>query len=240
MTQLERAVVAGGAGAVGEGIVRAFAGAGVEVIVPSRSAERLERLLGRLEPPIAGRVVGEVVQTDDLAALEAWRDRLVAQRGRVDAVVASLGGWFQGEPLAGMTEEVFRRALEDGLLAHFRMARAWVPHLSGHPSSYTFVNGFSARVPYPLAAPVSVSAAGQLMLASAFAAELSERPVRVNALVLGPVVTRARTHGQPEWLNAGEVGRFALALARAGEARGEVFSLLNRAELEAALRGLGA
>jgi NAD(P)-dependent dehydrogenase (short-subunit alcohol dehydrogenase family) len=95
------------------------------------------------------------------------------------------------------------------------------------------VNGYSATTPYAQAAPMSVSAAAQLMMARVMAEELSGTPVRVNALVLGPVMTRARSRGRPEWLGAGEVGEFAAELARSG-VRGEVISLMDRSELAAA------
>jgi NAD(P)-dependent dehydrogenase (short-subunit alcohol dehydrogenase family) len=80
---------------------------------------------------------------------------------------------------------------------------------------------------------MSVSAAAQLMMARVMAKELSGTPVRVNALVLGPVMTRARSRGRPEWLGAGEVGEFAAELARSG-VRSEVISLMDRSELAAA------
>jgi 3-oxoacyl-[acyl-carrier protein] reductase len=233
---LRRAIVAGGTGAVGEGIVRMFAAAGVDVFVPARRQERLDELRVRLPPPARERVHGEVVALDEVGAIERFGER-VAAHGPVDAVVASLGGWSQGEPLARVTEEAFRRVLEDGLGAHFRVMRALVPQLVDHPSSYTFVNGFSARAAYPLAGPVSVGAAGQLMLAQVLAAELADAPLRVNTLVLGPVMTRARTHGRAEWLGADDVGRFIVDVACA-DVRGEVFSLLNRAELDAARQRL--
>jgi NAD(P)-dependent dehydrogenase (short-subunit alcohol dehydrogenase family) len=231
---VERAVVAGGTGAVGEGIVRTLAGAGVTVLVPARSREKLDRLRDRLHASAAARVHGDVVALDDVAAVEAWRDGVVREHGPIDAVVASLGGWWQGEPLARLDEATWRKVLDDGLHAHFRFARAMVPHLAARPTSYTFVNGFSARAPYPLAGPVSVSAAAQLMLAQVLAAEHQEAPLRVNALVLGPVITRVRPSGQTGWITADDVGRIALAVAR-GDARGEVVSVLNLGELDAAL-----
>ncbi|MGC3996511.1 MAG: SDR family oxidoreductase [Anaeromyxobacter sp.] len=236
---LSRAIVAGGTGAVGEGIVRMLAAAGVAVFVPARSRERLDGLLARLPAASRERVSGQVVAMDDVDAIAGFGREVARAHGPVDAVVASLGGWAQGEALLGVAEPVFRRALDDGLGAHFRVMRALAPQLVDHPSSYTFVNGFSARAPYPQAGPVSVSAAGQLMLAQVLAAELADAPLRVNALVLGPVMTRARTHGRPEWLRADDVGRFIVEVARS-TARGEVFSLLNRAELDAARARLGA
>jgi 3-oxoacyl-[acyl-carrier protein] reductase len=228
-----RVVVAGGTGNVGEGLVTAYARGGFEVFVPSRTEEKIESLLSALPPEARGRVHAEVVDTDHVSTIERYRDALVASGGPIDAVVAALGGWWQGAPLHAIGEEKWNGLLDQGLGAHFRFARALIPHLLDHPSSYTFVNGFSATTPYAQAAPMSVSAAAQLMMARVMAEELSGTPVRVNALVLGPIMTRARPRGRPEWLGAGEVGEFAAELARSG-VRGEVISLMDRSELTAA------
>lgn len=225
-----RVVVAGGTGGVGEGIVAAFARGGAEVFVPSRTQERIAAMMQALPEDVRGRVHGEVVEMDEVAGIERYRDDLVSRGGPIDGVVASLGGWWQGEPLHRVSEETWRRLLDQGLGAHFRVARAFVPHLLDHPASYTFVNGFSATTPYPQASPMSVSSAAQLMLARVMAEELSATPVRVNALVLGPMMTRARTRGRPEWLSASQVGEFAVELSRSG-VRGQTISLMDRAEL---------
>ena len=225
-----RVVVAGGTGGVGEGVVAAFARGGFEVFVPSRSEEKVASLLSALPLDARSHVHGEVVDTDHVSTIERYRDALVAGGGPIDAVVAALGGWWQGAPLHAIPEEKWYRLLDQGLGAHFRFARAFVPHLLDHPSSYTFVNGFSAATPYAQASAMSVSSAGQLMMARVMAEELSGTPVRVNALVLGPIMTRARSHGRPEWLHAGDVGEFAAELARS-DVRAEVVSLMDRGEL---------
>lgn len=228
-----RVIVAGGTGGVGEGLVAALARGGHEVFVPSRSEEKIASLLSAIPPDARGRVRGEVVDMDHVSAIERYRDALVASGGPIDAVIATLGGWWQGTPLHAIAEERWNELIDQGIGAHFRLARALLPHLLDHPSSYTFVNGYSATTPYAQAAPMSVSAAAQLMMARVIAEELSGTPVRVNALVLGPIMTRARSRGRPEWLSAGDVGEFAAELARSG-VRGEVISLMDRSELASA------
>jgi NAD(P)-dependent dehydrogenase (short-subunit alcohol dehydrogenase family) len=228
-----RVVVAGGTGGVGEGVVAAFARGGFEVLVPSRSEEKIAALLSALPPDAQPRVRGEVVDMDHVSTIERYRDALISGGGPIDAVVATLGGWWQGTPLHAIPEEKWNGLLDQGLGAHFRFVRAFVPHLLDHPSSYTFVNGFAATTPYAQASAMNVSAAAQLMMARVMAEELSGTPVRVNALVLGPIMTRARSRGRPEWLGAVDVGEFAVKLALS-DVRGEVISLMERGELAAA------
>jgi short-subunit dehydrogenase len=86
-----RVVVAGGTGGVGEGLVAAFARAGFEVLVPSRSEVRIASLLSALPPDARGRVRGEVVDMDHASTIERYRDARVASGGPIDAVDPSSG-----------------------------------------------------------------------------------------------------------------------------------------------------
>ncbi len=204
------AMVAGGAGAVGEGIVRGFLAAGAHVVVPSRDEARLAALRDRLGQPerLVG-LTGDVGTTEGAAEILA---RVLERYDGVDAVVASLGGWWQGPHLADMDLADWDRVLANNLRAHAVVARAFLPQLRTRPgSSYTILSGDAAEVPAVGSAVVSVAAAGQVMLARALAAE--EPAVRVNALVLGVVATRKRADPRPEWITADEVGAFAAHLA---------------------------
>ncbi len=80
-----RVVVAGGTGAVGEGLVAAFARGGFEVLVPSRSEEKIASLLSALPPDARGRVRGEVVDTDHVSTIERYRDAPCTQAAPTSA-----------------------------------------------------------------------------------------------------------------------------------------------------------
>lgn len=107
----------------------------------------------------------------------------------LDAVVASLGGWWRGSPLTAVDPDLWRTLLEGSLTAHFLAARAFLPLIADRPgASYTMINGGAATFPVPGAGPVSVAAAGQLMLKHVLASEHGDRAVRINALVLNSII----------------------------------------------------
>jgi NAD(P)-dependent dehydrogenase (short-subunit alcohol dehydrogenase family) len=220
-------LVAGGAGAVGEGIVSALLAGGAEVVVPSRDPARLAELASRLgSPPGLRTLVGDVGTPAGAAQV---RDAVLAAAGRPDAVVASVGGWRQGGPLVETPLADVRAVLDTGLLAHVVCAQVFLPVLP-RGGSYLTINGGAAEEPVAGAGPVSISAAGQLMLTRVLALESAERGVRVNGLVLGVVATRARQAPRPEWITPEEVGAFVAALvgdAGAGVS-GSVIRLLTR------------
>ncbi len=237
------ALVAGGAGEVGEGIVRVFLHSGATVVVPSRSEQRLAELRSRVAPADGDRLltlVGSVGTEEGAASI---RDAIAHHIGPLDAVVASLGRWWQGQPLADVPLETWQKVLHDGLTAHFIAARTFLPLLADRPrASYTFINGGAAEFPVAYAGPVSVSAAGQLMLKNVLAEEMQDRPVRINTLLLNtPILTRSRPQGEPGWLTADEAGIYAAYLAsdRGADVRGKTIRLYQRAQLAPILAALG-
>jgi NAD(P)-dependent dehydrogenase (short-subunit alcohol dehydrogenase family) len=219
-------LVAGGAGAVGEGIVESFLAADWRVLVPSRSAARLEAQRERLGNPdgLSG-LEGDV---GTAAGAMALRDRLRAEGTRLSAVVASIGGWRSGPLLVDTPLEEWRAVLDGNLTSHLVLAQAFLPMLPPG-SAYTVIVGDGAEAPVRGAGPVSVAASGVLMLARSLALESAGKGVRVNALVLGPVKTR-RSAGRYDWVTAREVGETATWLSSAAGrgVSGAALHMLNR------------
>jgi 3-oxoacyl-[acyl-carrier protein] reductase len=227
-------LVLGGAGEVGEGIVRRLLVYGARVIALSRRDDHLAQLAARIEatyPPEAPR---------------DWRDRLRPQAGDIahaeggprlrDAlagtplhgVVASLGGWRQGRRVVDTPPAVWDEALAPSLGAHVHAARLLLPLVERvADGSYTLINGGAATHPVPGAGAMCVSAVGQLMLKDVLAAEHAREPVRVNALLLAtPVLTRSRPTGERGSISADDVGEWAAYLASPDAPhRGETFIL---------------
>jgi NAD(P)-dependent dehydrogenase (short-subunit alcohol dehydrogenase family) len=230
------ALVAGGAGEVGEGIVKALLHDGATVIVPSRRAAALDGLRERLGESAGERLATHEANVGTIEGAERLRDVILEQFGRLDVVVASIGHWWQGAPLTGVPFEDWKTVIDDNLTSHFVVARTFLPLLASRSgSSYVFINGDACRVPVPKSGPVSITAAAQLMMKDVVAAELKGRPVRVNSIVIGtPVVTRSRSKVKPEWLTADEVGRYVAYLVSdaASGVNGESINLNDRAQVE--------
>lgn len=201
-------VVAGGTGQVGEGIAKAYAEAGWSVVVPTRDVTDDKReLFDRFDT--VELVEADVGTVDGATALHA---RLADAGRSLDAVVASLGGWFSGPELLELDPSTWRDVLAAGLDAHFALARAFAAGVLAAGGVYVMVNGGAAFEPVAGSGPVSVSAAGQLMLARALAAENDDRPGRVLSIVANtPVVTRDRGDGHEGWVTADGIGQLCVA-----------------------------
>ncbi len=229
------ALIAGGTGEIGEGIVEAFLEEGATVVVPSRSKDRIQLLRKRVTSP--DRLITFEDDIGSAGGAEEIRDRIQHDAGRIDAVVASLGGLHAGPALVQVTQEEWQQALADSLTSHFIVARTFLPLLArGHGSSYTFINGPAAVNPVPGAGPLSVTASAQLMLKNALVVEHRKSGVRINTVVINaPLRTRSRIHANPAWLTADEVGHYIAYLASplSSQVRGETIELRNRVQLAA-------
>lgn len=209
-------LVAGGTGTVGEGIVRAFLRAGATVIVPSRAEERLAALADRLAPELRGGLVPLVGDIGDPEGAAALRDQVLTRFGHLDAVVASLGGTWEGkQPITAVSIETWDEYHRSNVRAHFVAARTLLPTLAERPgSSYTLLGGISALMPIPLYSPVAINSAAQLMMAEILMLEMKKTRVRVNQVICGYINTRERAaYAKPEWITADEVGAFCTYIA---------------------------
>ncbi len=232
-------LILGGAGYVGEGIVRSFLEEGAFVIVPSRSQDRLNGLRKLMGPLGGERLVTVPANVGSLQGAEGLADQILEKMGRLDAVVASLGGWWQGPKLIDTSLEEFGKVLTDNLLSHFIAAKAFIPALARSPgSTYTFIAGLAGEVPAVNSGPVSVAMAGQQVLQRVLAEEMKESGVRINELLVKSVMSRARGEPGPETLTAEEVGKFAAKLASSEGAHwhGVQIRLLDRMTYEMAMR----
>ena len=209
-------LIAGGAGTVGEGVVKAFLKEEATVIVPSRAPQRLAGLREFLGPLAGERLELVVGNLGEQGGAEQLRDQILARWGAIHAVVASLGGsWEERLPLLQVPMETFRTYQENNFNAHLLTARTFLPVLMQHSgSSYTLLGGLSALVPIPFYSPVAINSAAQLMMAKLLMAEMKTTKVRINQVMCGYIHTRARAaYAQPEWITAEEVGDFAAYLA---------------------------
>jgi 3-oxoacyl-[acyl-carrier protein] reductase len=109
------ALITGGTEDLGEEIVREFLERGAIAVVPSPSAEQLERLRDRLQDTPTEDLVtiyGDVGHPHDA---DRVRDVLLGRVGRLDAVVTSLGRLCQGRSLVELSLEAWQCGLRDHL-----------------------------------------------------------------------------------------------------------------------------
>jgi NAD(P)-dependent dehydrogenase (short-subunit alcohol dehydrogenase family) len=206
-------IVVGGAGGVGEGVVRALLDAGATVVATSRSADRLADLSARFADPH--------LLTSELDLLDPALDTKAAEfardHGPVRGVVLSVADWGkQGrKPLLTFTDAEWEEQIRQNLTNVFRAYRAFLPHIA-RDGIILQLNGLSADLPFPGAGAVALTGAAGKSMTRTLAAELDGRGPRVYELVLGVIRTRPRRLAgidDPRWIPATDVGTHIAELA---------------------------
>ena len=185
-------LVAGGTGAVGEGIVKYLAENGATVLVPSRSEEKALDALGFVDQPFRKNVFylfGDISNEDDA---QKMHDVIVDNFEQLDGMVSSLGGWWQGAALTDITKAEWEELMQGLLTAHFVASKTLMPLLR-QGTNYTFISGVSAEDAAfsKFSGPVAPAGAAVLMMSELYAVEMAGR-FNVNSLILGPVNARVR------------------------------------------------
>lgn len=208
------AVVAGGSGGIGEGIVAAFMSAGFRVYVPTRPGDQSERLRAYVEGMGDLRTMpADLCREEDVLAL---KDAIVADEGRLDAVVVSVGAYYYGHRLHRMPRTDWDQSVQDNLLTHFNMQRVFIELLRKQDHGvYVALVGPEADSVHPDEGVMSIMAAAQKMMARVSAQEAFDSAIRVYALTAHTSI-QTRSRGEdvnPDWITAGDLGEYVAALA---------------------------
>lgn len=216
-------VVAGGTANVGSFVVRALLEREATVVVPSRSEEKLGGLREHLRQHVGEtdleRLHMFVGDFGDETEATALRQGITEEVGTPDAVLAALGNFVTTPSLLEASTDNLQQALDGYLIAHFMVARTFLPALKDSGGTYVLVQGPLAFELHPefSADLISIATAAQHMLFRALAKELDESPARVVELVIHALIRDRQTQpGSP--LSGEAVGAYAAhLLSGAGE-----------------------
>lgn len=207
-------LVTGGSAGIGRKTVAELVARGARVLTCARHGDRLDEALAEL--PGATGVVADVT---DAAEREMLVDRVVADEGRLDALVLNAGiGW------AGLLEEMPGEKVEDVVATNFTAAieltRLALPHLlsATRERGRADVVAVSSVAAWTRVAPLTVYSASKAGLdgfVKGLRREVTARGVRVHTVNPFFVSTEwlARGHGDPPGSDADAEGRLSRGIA---------------------------
>lgn len=198
--------VAGGTSGINQGIAEAFARAGASVGVFSRSQDKVDAAVKRLEAigaPAYG-FAGDVRQPEAVgAALKGFHDRF----GDIDVVVSGAAGNFLA-PALDMSPNAFKTVIDIDLLGTFNVLRLSHEFLRKPGASLITISAPQSTAPTAMQAHACAAKAGIDMLTKVLALEWGAHGVRVNAIVPGPI---GGTEGLDRLANSPEAMELMLA-----------------------------
>lgn len=179
-----RALVTGGSGSIGAAICRELAQAGMEIVVHAHS-----------HPDKAQQVVDEIrasggaarVLSFDIADGAAARDALEALLAEAPVqVLVNNAGIYQDAPMAGMSEDVWRRVIDVSLHGFFHVTQPLLlPMLRTRWGRIVNISSVSAQIGNRGQTNYSAAKAGLIGATLSLARELASRGVTVNAVAPG-------------------------------------------------------
>ena len=175
--QDKTAIVTGGGSGFGEGIARAFAGAGASVMVADIDAGAAERVAGE----IGG--LAQTVDVSDGASVAAMADAAMGAWGRVDILVNNAGITHLPMAMEEVGEEEFDRVLAVNAKSVYLTAKALVPGMKAAGTGAILnVASTAGLSPRPRLNWYNASKGWMITATKAMAVELAPFGVRVNAL----------------------------------------------------------
>jgi NAD(P)-dependent dehydrogenase (short-subunit alcohol dehydrogenase family) len=217
------AVITGGTTGIGRAISLAMAEAGADVVPASRRQELVDEVAQEVES--RGRRTARVTcDVTDVRSLEAARERVLADLGRVDVLV-NCAGTTKRVPALEMSDGDWSAVLDTNLTGTFNacrvFGRAMVERGWGRIVNIASLSSFVAL--FEVAA-YTASKAGVVGLTKALAIEWGARGVNVNAIAPGVFMTplnRELLEGTPrgeEYRTRTPLGRFGRVEELAGAA----------------------
>lgn len=180
------AVVTGASSGLGVGFARALAGAGANLVLAARRADRLESLAAELREG-GTEVLPVACDVTDSGQVEALKDACLERFGKVDVLVNN-AGTTEVVPAEQESEEAFLRVVNVNLSGSFycaqRFGRVMLEAGSGSIINVASIFGMVGSGSIPQAGYVA-SKGAVVNMTRELAAQWARRGVRVNAIAPG-------------------------------------------------------
>jgi NAD(P)-dependent dehydrogenase (short-subunit alcohol dehydrogenase family) len=197
-------LVAGGTGALGQGVVRELLDSGSHVVATWIVDRERERIEGEISSDRLSLVRADLF--DPAGAEEA-----VAAAGELAGVVNLVGGYASGGKVHETELDAFERMLTLNVRPAFLLARAAMPRLAERGrGAFVCVSARAALRPFPGAAGYITGKAAVLAFVQALDSEYRDSGIRCNAILPSVIDTPANRSAQPDadwskWVQPAEI-----------------------------------
>jgi dehydrogenase/reductase SDR family protein 4 len=184
------ALVTGGGRGIGRAITERLAAAGAHVAIASRKLDVLTRAADELSH-LPGRVLPIPCHVGKPEDLERAVTTTRGELGPIDILVNNSATNVQNGPALEATDEQLDKMVEINLKAAFRLVNLVAPGMIARGRGGSIINlaSISGLTPQPGGILYSMTKAALVMLTRAWARELGQHRIRVNALAPGLIQT---------------------------------------------------
>ncbi len=172
------------------GIGRAFALHGVRVVISSRKQEACEAVGDAINTRHgAGRAIAVAASISSKPALRALVDRTNERLGAIDLLVCNAASSSYYGPLAGISDEQFRKILDNILSNHWLIGMAAPAMIERRRGAIIVVSSAGGLLGSETIGTYTISKAADFQLLRNLAVEYGRHDVRINAIAPGVIRT---------------------------------------------------
>jgi NAD(P)-dependent dehydrogenase (short-subunit alcohol dehydrogenase family) len=225
------ACVTGGAGHLGSAVVKRLLTAGAQVVACEHREQKLDELADELGDPDALTTI--VCDVTDEGETEAMMQRIVEERGGLDALVNVVGGFAAGDTVAETELSTWQRMLNLNLTSMFLCSKHALKHML--EADFGRIVSISSKAAEDLPAKraaYAVAKAGVLNLTACMSDELAGTGVACAAIMPSiidtPVTREVRPDADPgKWVSPESIAEVIAWLVgeEAGAVNGSVLRL---------------
>ena len=185
------AVITGSSRGIGRAIAEALADQGARVVISSRKAEACAEAADAINAKHgAGTAIVVPANISSKEALQNLVDETRRQLGRIDILVCNAASNPYYGPMAGITDDQFRKILENNVIAnHWLIQMAAPGMIERKHGSIIIISSVGGMTGSTMIGAYNVSKAADFQLARNLAAEFGPSGVRVNCIAPGLVRT---------------------------------------------------
>jgi NAD(P)-dependent dehydrogenase (short-subunit alcohol dehydrogenase family) len=190
-------LVAGGTGGLGRAVSLAYLEEGAKAVVTFRKQEEFDALKSAARAN-GSSLEGHRIDVTDEAAVGQLVDRIIAEHGRLDAMVNTVGGFAGGMKLWETDPKILDQMLQLNLRSGFLLSRAVVPVMFKQKRGAIVNVASRAAIDHaPGLAAYAASKAAVLAMMDSLAAEVKGTGVRVNSILPSIIDTEINRKAMP-------------------------------------------
>ncbi|MBW4329394.1 SDR family oxidoreductase [Stakelama sp. CBK3Z-3] len=185
------AIVTGSSRGIGRAAAEQLAAHGAKVVISSRKQDACEEVATAINAAQGdGSALAIAANISDKDALQNLVDRTREAFGRIDILVCNAASNPYYGPMAGISDDQFRKILDNNILSNHWLVQMVVPEMrERRDGAVVIISSIGGLKGSPVIGAYNISKAADFQLARNYAVEYGADNIRVNCIAPGVIRT---------------------------------------------------
>lgn len=184
------AIITGSTRGIGKAIAEQYAAHGANVVISSRTAEACEAVAAEINAAGGGRAIALPASISSKQALEEMVAKARDAFGAIDILVANAASNPHYGPMAGITDEAFRKILDNNIISNHWLAQLCLPDMiAKRDGAIIIISSIGGLKGSPVIGAYCISKAADMQIARNYAVEYGKHNIRTNCIAPGLIRT---------------------------------------------------